>query len=69
MVINFLIRRGCKMQLELEFKDAERVTTCSHCKVNGFLVRYEMGDLELSCRVEDNTLSSKRRELIEWFLN
>jgi len=57
------------MPLELEFKDAKRVTSCSHCKTNGYMVRYDMGNLRLSCRVEDNTLLKNKAALIEWFLN
>lgn len=67
MTINYLLRPGVKIDIELSFVDAKLIKVCGHCKVNGFAVKYRMGSIELSCQMEDN--GRAREALIEWYLN
>jgi len=67
MVVNYLIRPGVKINIELSFLDARLIKACGHCKVNGYRILYRMGKHRIASQVEDNGRMGK--ELIEWFLN
>lgn len=67
MELNFLVKQGHKISLELLFVDATLKTTCNHCAVNGYEIKYRMGKRLIKCRLEDN--NKQGRGLIEWMLN
>ncbi len=70
MVVNYLMRPGLKMNIELRFRDAQLIKACGHCRVNGYVIKYQMGNRRgriINTMVEDN--GKRGGQLIEWFLN
>ena len=67
MIVNYLIRPGHEIPLELSFIDARLIKSCGHCKVMGYATKYKIGKKKVKCQIEDN--GKRGGELIEWFLN